>query len=60
MRAYRSGLHPAEDLVQEELAVVVRQRLGALQDGGEVRLHQLRDDLMDKHRWRMAFAYCDP
>ena len=46
-----SGLHPAEDLVEEELAVVVRQRLGALEDGGKVRLHQLRDDLPQRSGW---------
>ena len=30
---------------QEKLAVVVQQRLGALQDGGEVSLHEVADYL---------------
>mmetsp|Transcript_52402 Transcript_52402/g.162021 ORF Transcript_52402/g.162021 Transcript_52402/m.162021 type:complete len:362 (-) Transcript_52402:63-1148(-) len=36
-------LHAAEDLVEEELAVVIRKGLRALQDGSEVRLHELGD-----------------
>mmetsp|Transcript_73848 Transcript_73848/g.225858 ORF Transcript_73848/g.225858 Transcript_73848/m.225858 type:complete len:298 (-) Transcript_73848:290-1183(-) len=38
-------LHAPQDLVQEELAVVVRERLGRPQRRGQVGLHQLRDDV---------------